>query len=250
MLKKLVIFSFVIMAVTAAFSQVGVNTNTPQTTLDITAIAIDGSTAEGIMAPRLTGDQIKGKDARYTAAQTGAMVYATEAVIGAPAGKTVNITTKGYYFFDGVLWQKIARSSVIFTASLGNGVGGDTNATITRNGFNTVPLPTVTSNVGGGIWSVTNNTYTVPVSGTYIIKSSIRLVDFSSSRNVFQAVGTVNADVPDGIWQTNTGGGTQRWTMLYVRIAYFNEGDLLRLYTFSDGEEADLSDASLNITLL
>ena len=251
MLKKLVMFSFAIIAGTTVFSQVGVNTNTPQTTLDITAIAIDGSTAEGIMAPRLTGDQIKGKDARYTAAQTGAMVYATEAVIGAPAGKTVNITTKGYYFFDGVLWQKIARSSVIFTASLGTGVGSNNNAAIAANGFNTVPLPNVTKNEGGGIWNATNNTYRVPASGTYMIKSSIRLVDGSGSRNIFQAVGVLNADVPDGIWQTNPSpSGTRRWTMLYVRIAYFNEGDLLRLYTFSDGTGANLSDASLNITLL
>lgn len=243
-------FSFAIMAGTAAFSQVGVNTNTPQTTLDITAVETDGSTAEGVMAPRLTGDQIKGKDARYTAAQTGAIVYATEAVLAAPAGKTANITTKGYYFFDGVLWQKIARSSVIFTASLGTGVGGNTNATIAANGFNTVPLPNVTKNVGGGVWNAANNTYRVPASGTYMIKSSIRLVDFSTARNVFQAVGTVNADVPDGIWQTNTGGGTQRWTMLYVRIAYFNEGDLLRLYMYSGNSVADLSDAALNVTLL
>jgi hypothetical protein len=83
-----------------------------------------------------------------------------------------------------------------------------------------------------------------------MIKSSIRLVDFSTARNVFQAVGTVNADVPDGIWQTNTGGGTQRWTMLYVRIAYFNEGESLRLYMYSGGAVANLSDAALNITLL
>jgi hypothetical protein len=243
-------FSFAIIAGTTVFSQVGVNTNTPQTTLDITAIAIDGSTAEGLTAPRLTGDQIKGKDTRYTAAQTGAIVYATEAVLAAPAGKTANITTKGYYFFDGVLWQKIARSSVIFTASLGTGSGGTTAATITASGFNTVRLPAVTSNVGGGIWNATENTYRVPASGTYIIKSSIRLIDGSASRNVFQSVGTVRADVPDGIWQTNTGGTGQRWTMLYVRIAYFNEGDLLQLYMFSAGIEANLSDASLNITLL
>lgn len=238
------------MAFTTVFSQVGVNTATPQTTLDITATKTDATTAEGIIAPRLLGDQIKSKDAQYTGAHTGAIVYATEAVNTAPSGKTSNITTTGYYYFDGVLWQKIARSAVIFTASLGSGVGGNTNATIPANGFNTVPLPNVTKNVGGGIWNPSNNTYKVPASGTYMIKSSIRLTDYSASRNIFQAVGTVNADVPDGIWQTNTGGGTQRWTMLYVRIAYFNEGDLLRLYTYSGGAVANLSDASLNITLL
>ena len=131
---------------------------------------------------------------------------------------------------------------------MGTGSGGTNNATIASNGFRTVPLPTVVSNVGGGVWSgAPNYTYSVATSGTYIIKSSIRLVDGSSSRNVFQAVGVSNADIPDGIWQTNTG---TRWTMLYTRIAYFNKGDLLRLYIYSDGATANLSDASLNIALI
>jgi hypothetical protein len=242
-------FSLACMIGTAAFSQVGVNTASPQTTLDITAENTDATTAEGIIAPRLTGDQIKGKDAKYTVAQTGAFVYVTAAVTGTPAGKTVNITTTGYYYFDGSLWQNVAKAAVVFTASLGSGSGSVTSATVAQNGFNTVPLPNITRNLGGGTWTASNNTYRVPISGTYIIKSSIRLVDNSASRNVFQAVGTTNADIPDGIWQTNPS-GAQRWTMLYTRLAYFNEGDLLRLYMFSDGTVANLSDASLNIALL
>ena len=140
-----------------------------------------------------------------------------------------------------------AAPVVIYTGSLGNGSGGSVNATITASGFNTVPLPNTSTNIGGGIWNGTNNTYTIPVSGTYLIKSSIRLTDGSVSRNVFQAVHTSNADIPDGIWQTNSG---TRWTMLYTRIAYFNQGDILRLYIYSDGQPGRLSDASLNITLL
>lgn len=228
MLKKFLLFSLAFIALTTAFSQVGVNTGTPQTTLDITARRTDNTTAEGIIAPRLTGDQIKSKDAKYTVAQTGAIVYATEAVLAAPSGKTANITTPGYYYFDGSLWQKVAKASVVFTASLGSGVGTNNNATIPANAFNTVPLPNVIRNLGGGVWNATNNIYRVPVSGTYLIKSTIRLVDGSASRNIFQSVGTVNADVPDGIWQTNPAPtGTRRWTMLYVRVAYFNEGELL-----------------------
>jgi hypothetical protein len=61
-------------------------------------------------------------------------------------------------------------------------------------------------------------------------------------------VNNTNADIPDGIWQTNP--GTARWTMLYTRIAYFTKGDLLRLYIYSDGVTAPISDASLNIALL
>jgi hypothetical protein len=131
--------------------------------------------------------------------------------------------------------------------ALGSGAGGATNATITANGFNTVRLPNVSKNIGGGTWNATNNTYTVPVTGTYIIKSSVRLKDGSGSRNVFQAVNTTNADIPDGLWQTNSG---SRWTMLYNRIASFNAGDVLRLYIYSDGAVAEISDASLNIVFV
>lgn len=151
-----------------------------------------------------------------------------------------------------------AVSDVIFTASLGTGNGGITSATIPATDFKTVPLPDVTKNLGGGTWS--NNTYKVPFSGTYIIKSTIRLRDgngtvnggtISPSRNIFQAVHTSNIDIPDGIWQVNPSPvGTGRWTMLYTRMAYFNQGDLLRLYIYSDGQPAYLSDASLNIYLL
>ncbi len=144
-----------------------------------------------------------------------------------------------------------AFTEVVFTASLGTGAGGTTNATLAANGFNTVPLPNVTKNLGGGTWNTSNYTYRVPISGTYLIKSSVRLVDGSISRNIFQSVHTSNIDIPDGIWQTNVyASGSDRWTMLYTRLAYFNQGDVLRLYIYSDGQTARLSDASLNITLL
>mgnify|MGYP003640552150 CR=1 FL=1 len=171
---------------------------------------------------------------------TSSTATSTGATLGVDA--TGNVIT-----VDGAL------SDVIFTASLGTGNGGNTNATIAATAFNTVPLPTVTKNLGGGTWNASNNTYSVPKSGTYIIKSTIRLIDgsTSSSRNIYQAVHTSNIDIPDGIWQVNPAPvGTGRWTMLYTRIAYFNQGDLLRLYIYSDGQVANLSDASLNIFLL
>lgn len=247
MLKNFIFPLIISLIVTTAVAQVGVNTVVPSATLDVQSTTINATTPEGIIAPRLTGDQIRTKDAVFLAAQTGAIVYATAAVTGTASVKTVNIVAPGYYFFNGTLWEKMTVPRVVFIASLGNGSGGAVNATIPANGFNTIPLPSVTTDVGGGIWNPTNNTYQVPVSGTYLIKSSLRIRDNSTSRNVFQAVNTVNADIPDGIWQTNTG---RRWTMLYTRIVNLNQGDLLRLYMFSDGLVAELSDASLNIVLI
>ena len=97
-------------ASTFALAQVGINNTSPQATLDITAKTSDGSMPEGIIAPRLTGDQIQAADARYATAQTGTLVYATAAAT-APAGKTANITAAGYYFFDGSVWQRVTTGA-------------------------------------------------------------------------------------------------------------------------------------------
>jgi len=97
-------------ASTFAIAQVGINNTNPQATLDITAKTSDGSKPEGIIAPRLTGDQIQSADAQYTASQAGTLVYATAAAT-APAGKTANITAVGYYFFDGSIWQRVTTGA-------------------------------------------------------------------------------------------------------------------------------------------
>lgn len=89
------------------FSQVGINNTNPKATLDVTAKTIDGSKPEGIIAPRLTGDQIQAADAQYGTDQSGAILYATTAVTVAST-KTAAITAAGYYFFDGSLWQKLS----------------------------------------------------------------------------------------------------------------------------------------------
>ena len=247
-MKKNLLYIFLLLFGFCNAQYVGINTDNPRSTLDVVGNPTDVAITDGIIAPRLTLAQLNSKT-NYSALQTGAIVYITN-ITGATVTSTARVLRVGYFYFDGTLWQPLSpeNNSPVFTASLGTGSGGTTNATIAANGFRTVPLPTLVSNVGGGVWSgAPNYTYTVGKSGTYIIKSSIRLVDGSPSRNVFQAVGVANADIPDGIWQTNTG---SRWTMLYTRIAFFNQGDVLRLYIYSETANANLSDASLNIALI
>lgn len=109
-MKKIIIASCMLVT-EILFAQVGINTPNPQATFDVVAKTTDGSQAEGIIAPRLTGDQIKTGDSRYTTAQRGALVYATSAV-GTVSAKTVNITKAGYYYFDGALWQRVINDYV------------------------------------------------------------------------------------------------------------------------------------------
>ncbi len=124
------------------YAQVGINNNAPKATLDITAKTTDGSKPEGLIAPRLTGDQIQAGDAQYGAAQKGSIVYATAAATS-PSTKTANITTQGYYFFDGTVWNP-------FTSSITNTISGGFNTSIL--GYTPVPYAqkvTVTTAPGG-----------------------------------------------------------------------------------------------------
>ena len=125
----------ILMLFVALFSAVKMNAQVtigadrePQATLDVVASDTSSTTVpEGVIAPRLTGDQLQAKDPAYGSDQTGAIVYVTAAVSGTPAGKTVNVTAVGYYYFDGNVWQSLK----------GAGGGGSTytgSTSITLNG--------------------------------------------------------------------------------------------------------------------
>ncbi|UPQ74503.1 MULTISPECIES: hypothetical protein [Chryseobacterium] len=121
-MKKIMILAGFLFSLSIC-AQVGINNTSPQATLDITAKATDGSSPQGIIAPRLTGDQIQAGDGQYKAAQTGAIIYATAAVT-TPSAKTANISSQGYYYFDGSVWQKIGvDASNIASSSLIKRVG-------------------------------------------------------------------------------------------------------------------------------
>ncbi len=99
-LSVLTIFSCMLNA------QVGINTNLGQATLDVVGAPSNPNKLDGIIAPRITGDQLKGKN--YSTAQTGAIVYVTTADT-APSGQTANVTSTGYYYFDGSVWIQFVQ---------------------------------------------------------------------------------------------------------------------------------------------
>ncbi len=110
MIKHLITI-FTVLSASMIYAQegrVGINTTEPKATLDVTASATDLTRTDGFIAPRLTGNQLKNKDSKYTNEQTGAIVYATEAASPTTA-KTINVTEAGYYYFDGTVWQTMEK---------------------------------------------------------------------------------------------------------------------------------------------
>lgn len=88
-------------------AQVGINTDNPNATLDVNASATMLTVSDGIIAPKLTGDQLKAKDNVYSFDQTGAIVYITQNLTTEASSKTIKVKNIGYYYFDGEIWQAI-----------------------------------------------------------------------------------------------------------------------------------------------
>jgi len=109
-MKKILFFvSFgIVTSVHAQTGRVGINTNDPQATLDVTGNPADPTKLDGVIAPRLTGDELATKT--YTATQTGALIYATAAA-ATLSGQVINVSTTGYYYFDGTVWQILKASA-------------------------------------------------------------------------------------------------------------------------------------------
>lgn len=87
---------------------VGVNTNTPASSLQVVGVPASAGVADGITFPKLSGDQLKAKDGSYNAPQQGTIVYVTAAAVPTTA-KTINVIAEGLYIFDGSVWQASFR---------------------------------------------------------------------------------------------------------------------------------------------
>lgn len=103
-MKKIYFTALGMLSLSCLHAQVGINTDTPKSTLHIMPQTTGATTPEGIIAPNLTRAQVIGKDAQYGIDQKGAYIYVTT-LDGILTTKTAKITTGGYYYFDGTIWQ-------------------------------------------------------------------------------------------------------------------------------------------------
>lgn len=94
------------------YAQVGINTNSPNAMLEIASKPDDLSVVDGLIPPKLDGEVLKSKDDLYETDQLGTIIYVTEPITSSTP-KTVNVTSKGHYYYDGLAWQKLKSSSDI-----------------------------------------------------------------------------------------------------------------------------------------
>lgn len=212
----------------AVNAQMGIGNNTPKGTLDITALKTDGSTPEGILIPRLTGDQIKNAGNQYTTTQTGAMVYATSAP-SATDTKTANITAAGCYYFDGSVWRSLGESTNTTVVSI--------SATVDTNILGYTPSKTATASGVPATISVAGVTCTkqavtnYSVNGhTYTVYLGTAGISWFDAYNAAKSIGGYLATfTTDGEWQNaeqnlltnNTAFDTQKAWIGFVKFSWY-----------------------------
>lgn len=97
--------------------------------------------------------------------------------------------------------------------------------------FTTVPMNNVVTDSASG-WNWTTNSYAIPVTGTYLIVSHLRLADgVRPGISYGQGVNSTNVDNPDFLWTTTNG---MRNVVMNTRIVQLTAGTAVRLFSYVD----------------
>ncbi len=127
----------------AQTGNVGINTDSPKVTLDVAGTPTNATMPDGVVAPRLTGDQLHDKT-NYGEEQNGAFLYVTaKASSNKQTGKTKYVKCSGYYYYDhytdGGIWipfvpciDKSSGGSAIINTSPCNSHTNSFSGTMTK----------------------------------------------------------------------------------------------------------------------
>ena len=158
--------------VDAVNNRVGVGTTTPYANMEVKATATT-TVPDGIIIPKLTRLELTNKgNTLYGANQKGAMIYITDITGGNTLSQRVNVTSEGFYYFDGAKWIGIQNfSETEFIPKVLLSARKTTTQNLGANQMVRITFPTVLSTDGNYVSST--GVYNVPSgeSGIYQVCS-------------------------------------------------------------------------------
>ena len=107
--------------------KVGINTETPNATLEIKAFSTNGSKKEGLLIPRLGRQAIKSMGT----AEKSLLVY-VNGLTGTKDGTVSDVDSEGFYYFNGTKWVKLGNAT---SSTATAGISGATNG-LAKSGNN------------------------------------------------------------------------------------------------------------------
>lgn len=112
MMKTLLYFFLLAFGISVK-AQVGINTSNPETILDVVGKPTDSSHFDGILPPKITGDQLASKF--YSTAKKGTIVFVTNPATSL-TGQVIHVVETGYYFFNGTIWVQLQKEPTYYDA--------------------------------------------------------------------------------------------------------------------------------------
>lgn len=197
-MKKITLLLGILTLSLSLHAQVGINTANPQTSLDVVGNPASTSSKDGISAPRMTKQQLASKVAgNYATAQIGSLVYITDATT--PTGttpslaQTAEITSLGYYFFNGTLWKNVNDNAV----NIYNSNGSLTSPRTVTQAANTLAFTSTATNgfsVDGTTFSVdaANDRIGIGTAAPEVKLQVISGAPVANRYNLFDALSSTN----------------------------------------------------------
>lgn len=156
-----------------SFSQVGINTKTPKTTLHIFGKPSVTTEMDGIIIPRITGDQLAAKT--YDSEQNAALVFVTELPTSA-VGQVSEVNAVGVYYFEDLIWKKLLPGDESKeNPELVSMYAEIQNLALPSSFSSTTPIPYTSTIYNPNDWYDTaTNRFKPTLAGYYIITASAR----------------------------------------------------------------------------
>lgn len=135
-----IIYTFFLFFTIILHAQVGINTETPETTLEIVGKPNDVTHYDGILPPRIIGDLLSKKS--FSASKKGTIVYVTEPATNL-TGQVIHVVEAGYYYFNGNYWVQFQKEPQYYDALIVLDPTLPANSITTNANWNSsLPFPT------------------------------------------------------------------------------------------------------------
>ena len=278
MKKNFILLAFLFATVTNA--QVGIGTDNPKVTLDVLGKPELPSSIDGLLIPRLTGDELRAKNSIYTNAEHSTLIFVTIADTN-PAGKTIQVTEPGYYYYNqpesssNGLWVRFTNDNHWKVQNTSNSATSNTDNIYQKGkvaiGFDdTTPVSNAQLEVKGTVLAKDTNTTTGHIASLGVANGSTQLTSqefenafqgkyssfssniFSNSLGTFQGNGTNGflrqSDVSQGlITQVNQNNNQYSFAQLHTNDSASKESNLIKL-TSNEKNLSELLPGGIKIT--